>query len=678
MDNNTAFVPNVAEAAADVAASEYTPPVIPDLSGNYAEDPDVVEFIKGNLYPVLWWTRSQRAQLEDEWERVRNMVTLHHDEGQRYLGRSNAYVPSYSQARKALVSQLARGLFPSDEYMSVEGQEGVPEEDVRAALKLMKNQLEQSANMRHGIKPLLRQKVDYGTTVGKLWYSGPEENLKRVRRNPATQLQSLMYEAGERPNMCEGLKFEARNLFFWYIYPTTASSLAEAQVVFEDILIPLTTIREKCHKGQWLNKDVAENAPTPPQYNANLQRLLQAQADLAGTPESNPVGGSEIGALRVATEVWVAMPLPRKAYAANEEVGTYVPCKVVMCGDVPVEVRRNPFWDQTPPYLVARSEWEVGSFYTRGEGHKAMGIQYLVNDFSNQLNDNGTYALNPIVMTNPSLFTGPISPLRPGGMWQGTDVEGMAKFDRPPVEQLNYGLMLAQHYDSMLENKIGAPPIIQGTGTGKGSKTATASQTLQRNAMNPLQDEVEDLENSVMMPTLFKGWAYIQQYMRASKMRAICGSDLKVSRDVLDRDYMMRWMASSQAANQQMRAQQIMQLFQTVMTPVMMQLVAAQKRTFNPIPWLKRLASDGFGLRGFEEAFPMLQIPNIGQPGMMPGGPQLPPIGGAPGQRVRSTVEQANGEGVPTNASPVPGEGDDFMAVREQADAAAGLLGGEQ
>jgi len=686
LDNNSAVVPNLTEAAADVVASEYMPPAVPDLQANYAGDAGVQEFIKTHLYPILWWTRAQRASLEDEWERVRNMNVLRHDDGQRYLGRSNAYVPSYAGARKALVSQLARGLFPSDEYMGVEGQDGVPQEDVLAATKLMKNQLERSANFRRGIKPLLRQKVDYGVTVGKVFYQGLEENMKRVRRNPAAQLQSLMYEADERPDYrCEGLKFEARNVFFWYVYPTTAASLDEAQVMFEDILVPLSLIKGKVRKGQWLNGETAGAAPTPPQYNANLQRLLQAQADLAGTPETNPLADSDIGALRVVTEVWVALPLPARAYSGNEEVGDFVPCKVVMAGDTPVEVRRNPFWDQTPPYVLARSEWEVGSFYTRGEGHKAAGLQYLINDFTNQLNDCGTYSLNPVVLTNPSLFTGPITPIRPGVNWQGTDVDGMAKFITPPVELAQHGLQLTQFYDTMLENKVNAPALLQGTGTGKGGKTATGAQILQRNAMNPLQDEVEDLEGDVMLPVLYKGWALIQQYMRAAKMRAICGTDsVKVSREMLDRDYMFRWLASSQAANQQLRAQQIMQLFGVVLTPVMMQMVGQQGRTFNPIPWLKRLASDGFGLRGFEEAFPMMQqmmqpgaVGQPGAPGMMPGGPQLPPIGGGPGDRVRSATEQSN-EPVPMSAAPVPGEGDDFMAVRAAADQMAGMLGGNQ
>lgn len=678
MDNNSAVVPNLQDAASDTA-EVYQPPLVPDLTANYANDNDVKAFIQTHLYPILWWTRSQRASLEDEWDRVRNMNVQQHDEGQKYIGRSNAYVPSYAQARKALVSQLARGLFPSDEYMSVEGQDGVPEEDVQAVLKLMKNQIQRAARMRRGIKPYLRQKVDLGLSVAKLFYQGEEANLKQVRRDPAAQLQALMYEPGERMNYCEGLKFEPRNAFFWYIYPTTASSLDDAQVIFEDILVPLQLIKDKVRKGHWLNGGRAENAPTPPQYNANIQRMLDAQADLAGTPESNPVGGSDIAALRVVTEVWVALPLPKKALTAGEEVGDFVPCKVVMCGDEPVEVRRNPFWDQQHPYVADQNEWEVGSFYTRGQGHKAAGLQYLVNDFTNQLNDCGVYSLNPVVLSNPSLFTGPITPIRPGANWQGTDVDGMAKFITPPPELMQHGLLMAKHYDAMLEEKIGAPPIVQGTGTG-GAKTATGSQTLQRNAMNPLQDEVEDLEGSTMVPALHKGWKLVQQYMPAERMRAICGRDVKVSREVLDRDYLFTWMASSQAANQQVRAQQIMQLLSIVLNPGLLQLVQMQKRTFNPIPWLKRLASDGFGLRGFEEAFPIVQqmmAPGmVGGQGTMPGAqPVLPPLG-APGQRVRSTTEQANG--VPTSAAPVPGEGDDFMAVRAQADELAGMMGGEQ
>ncbi|HEX2617366.1 MAG TPA: hypothetical protein VHL57_07470 [Flavobacteriales bacterium] len=681
MDDNTAVVPNIAEAA-QATAEVYSPPSAPDLKANYAEDAKTKEWIQSHLLPVLTWTRTQRAGLEDEWVKIRNMVMLEHDEGQRYAGRSQVYLPSYSQARKTLVSQLTRGLFPSDDYMGVDAD--CTEAEKVAAIKLMKDQIERSARLRRGIKPFLRQKVDYGISVAKVWYKGKEENLKRVKRGP--DLQSLFYEPDERLDYrCEGVKFEPRNVFFWYVYPTTASSLDEAQVMFEDILVPLQFIKDKLTRGQFLGGEDAKAAPTPANYNYNLQRLLASQGDMTTTPDSNPVGGSDLAALRVLTEVWCSMPLPSGAYTKDEESGSFVPCKVVMAGTVPVEVRRNPFWDQTPPYLMERSEWEVQSFYTRGEGHKARGLQYLVNDFSNQLNDNGAYGLNPIWLMNPSLFTGPITPVHPGVMWQGTDVDGMAKAITPPVEQLQYGLQLALHYAQWMDRSIGAPPILQGMGTGKG-RTATGDQILQRNAMNPLQDEVEDLESDVAVPFMYKGWALIRQYMAMSKIRALSGAPLEINKRTPEIEFMFKWLASSQNANQQMRAQQIMQMLQLVLNPQMLRLIQMQQRGFNPIPWLRRLAGDGFGLRGFEESFPQMaaqpmqvpgQPPQPGMPGMQPGG--VPPPGQEGGDRVRSAAEQNPfGDGAPTSASPVPGEGDDFMAVRQQADQLAGQFGGEQ
>ena len=56
----------------------------------------------------------------------------------------------------------------------------------------------------------------------------------------------------------------------------------------------------------------------------------------------------------------------------------------------------------------------------------------------------------------------------------------------------------------------------------------------------------------------------------------------------------------------------------------------------------------------------------------------MPQPGAEGGERVRSAVEQSpfDDGAAPTSAAPVAGEGDDFMAVRQQADQLAGMMGG--
>ena len=636
-------------------------PLLPDLDFNFANDADVLAYVRNSIFPVLGQTRSDRQALEDEWKEVRNMALQRHDSNQRYLGRSQAYVPAYARARTTFVSQLARGLFPSDEYMDVVpvDQRTTPEE-AQATKQLLRHEFEKGMRLRTGMKPFLRQFVDVGFSVGKLLYAKEETYTKRLTLlRQGESYETMAYK--------EGCRFYTRNVFNWYIYPVTANSVAEAQVVFEDILVPRAMFAEKDRKGKWANvREAMESAPA--ETTQQIQEMLNAQADHT-SPLSEPQAG-ELG-VRVVTEVWTTMPLPRKGYAMGEDVGAPVPVKLTLCGATVLEARRNPFWHQCAPYVCARDEWEVGSFYPRGQGHRVKHLQTLLNDFTNQLNDNGTYALNPMVKVNPSLLSGPLTPMRPGGIWSGTDVDQMAKFDRPPVEQLQYGLQLVNTYGGMLVDYMGTPPIIQGIAAGKAGKTATQSQILQRNAMNPLQDIVEDIEIDVLQQLMEMAYSLNQQYRSDESMEAVAGMSVKMPKEMLYGRYAFHWMASSQAVNQQQRAQGIMQMLQMMgpLLPVLMQNGYA----FDPVPWLKRLATDGFGLRQFDEVvFKQQQAP--GMPGMPP---QMGPGGHPPPQasppEVRSATEQGGGEG---GIGMQPGEGEDFMQVRDNADELAALLGG--
>src|SRR5678810_1406152 len=92
-------------------------PRLPPVDQNYAEDPDVKRCIAESLYPLITWVRLDRMTLESEWRAIMRMEWQVHDEGRKYIGRSNSYLPIFARINQTLVSALSRGLFPSDEYM---------------------------------------------------------------------------------------------------------------------------------------------------------------------------------------------------------------------------------------------------------------------------------------------------------------------------------------------------------------------------------------------------------------------------------------------------------------------------------------------------------------------------------------------------------------------------------
>lgn len=657
MDQMVPLIPNLEAEPGTFGAANPTLLLPPDE--NFAADSDVLTQLMNDIVPVIEWTRHQRRPLEEEWNAIRRMELLVHDENRRYKGRLDTYLPVYSRILGTLISSLSRGLFPSDEYMDVVDRDGMNDQNAKATKHYLQWEFETNARLRANVKPFLRQFVNYGTGVIKYWYRKEERKEVRLSLQGAMQ-KFLMPTHAKYAN--DGLTVSARNLLNFYIYPLTAGSLAECTLVFEDIDVPRKTVLAKVANKLWINGDEALAGARPSNYISNQNELFSDGANTS--PTHDALGRSPVGDIRVITEVWTYLSLPRRAYLQDEVPGTPVPVKITLAGHVPMEVRRIQTYSQKPPYLVARQNADSGLFYGYGAGRQVRQLQYLINDFSNQTADCGAYSLNPIVKVNPGLLAGPLRPLAPGVVWPMTDVNQGAVFDRPDIELVNYGLGMVNQFIGMAQNFSGAPPVLQGT---KGAGTATATQILQHNATQPLQDTVEDIELDVLVELMHGAWLLAQQYRDQEVIAMVAGQPITITPEMLVLNPEMRWLASSQAANQQQRAQQAISLMQSVapLVPLLMQ----QGYVVDFASLIQKVYSDGFGFRGFDQFIYKAQAmpggPMFGQP--MPSGVQA-----EQGDRVRSALEQVAGEGVEM----APGEGGAFGEVRANADDLAAMMGG--
>jgi hypothetical protein len=641
--------------ALSVISSADAPDVnLPFKQQNYASDPAMVSWVQSNVIPLATFVRQDRRTLETVWEEIRRLVLLQHDLNQKYIGRSKAYVPSYLRARDTMVSSLSRSLFPGDEYMDVKERLDGALVPADGAKNYIKYEWTKIANIRSVIKPYLSQFIDYGLTFAKAVYHKPLKAMTKARlKRGADRLPGV--ERYKDPCR-EGLRFSPRSNFFTYVWPTTIDSLDEAEMVFEDIDVSKLTLEKLGKANRFVNVEKVGFARQPDHDNALRQQQMETLG--SGTlPAEAPTHGS-FGQSVTITEVWTEMALPDSAYESDEEKGGFVPVRIHYIGDVVVSITRNPYWHQQPPYLCHRMRTFPGSFYPIGIGHAARFLQYLVNDFTNQLNDNGSFALNPIVKANLALLQGPLPGFRPGVVIPTSDPNSIV-FDRPPVEQLQYGQMLVQMYMSMLQDTSGAPAILQGANAGKGARTATSAQILQGNAMNPLQDMTEDIEASTMVKLMEYTIGYGNQFRTADVLDELAGQPLKVALQDIAGDFIFNYLASSQAASQQQRAQQAMTLLQIL--PGVQPLLMQNGKMANPEPVLKRLFNDGFGYRGFEEFIK-----------------DAPPqaMGGAPGGPGAADAISGNAGTSPNQGAEAgPGEEAGFPDVRDNADALSAAAG---
>ncbi len=638
---------------------------LPATDKNYANDSATKDYCKNVLAPLVDWCRQDRQVLEDEWRAIMRMEWMVHDSGQRYLGPTNSYLPIFGRIHNTLVSSLSRGMFPSDEYMDVIDRAKGASDNAKATKTYLQWEFERVGQVRRKIKPFLRSFSSFGNSVLKYWYDKEGRMEGRSGRVGDADLDAHF----ENYTYCEGLRVSPRNLFHWYIYPYTADGVDDATLVFEDITVPRIAIEERIKAGLYVNGDDALSAPEPSSHatteSTRMSSLLGLSPQQGSTAQSN-----HLGQARVLTECWTYMVLPNDAYLPHEMKGQPLAVKVVLAGSTPVEVRRNPFFHQRPPYLYARMNAQPALIYGYGNGRMVRPLQYLINDFANQTADVGQFSLNPITIMNPAYMAGPMEPLSPGVVWHMSDVTQGVRFERPDWELVRGGQEMIGTLMGMAQDLGGTPPVLQGT---KGDKTATTTQILQNNAMQPLQDTVEDLELDVLVPLMRGAWMNAQQY-RDKAVMALIGnmkSPMPIEPRMLVLDPEFRWMASSQAVNQAQRAQSLLQYMQAAMaaSPALMQ----QGIIFNPKPLLERVLVDGMGTRIPEDMWIQAGMP-MG-PGMPPSPGTMTAQGNALDEAARSSVGQSNTNGG-YEVQMAPGEGEAFSEVRQGANQMAADMGG--
>jgi hypothetical protein len=625
---------------------------------NYADHEETRKLIDEMIYPLLQWVRDERADLNEEWNANRRMEMMERDSGQKYNGRSDAYLPLYNNALKTLTSALSTGLFPSDDYMDVADRSGLRTEDAKAVKAYMQWEFETNGQVRRFMKPFLRQVAGNGNAVLKYRYA-----KNRQYQGRRTASGSNLYAPQFRPiPRKEGLHVSVRNMQNFYVFPHTAESLEECSVLFEDIEMSQKQIMDRIKAGDFKNGEEALHAPRPAQFDIDQIDALYARAGITSTSQ----GFSPYLERKVLTEVWCYLKLPKSAYVDGEDTDCDLPCRILMAGSTPVVVTRNPYWHQRPPYLVARQNVEPGVFYGYGAAKPIRFLQYLANDYANQTNDCGIYSLNPMALVNPTFIQGPMPKIRPGVTIPVLSVTEAIRFEKPPPELAQYGAQMMNMWAGMVSDFSGAPPQLQGN-VSKGAKTATGAQILQRNSLAPLQDIVEDIELDVMVQLLYGAWVNAQQFRDEAVMAMVAGRPIKVSPEQLDIDAEFRWLGSSQAVNNQVRSQQAMTLVQAV-APIV-PLLNQQGYVVDFKPLIEKVYSDGMGFRGFDAFIhkmnPQEQMAMMGgmgaiNPAQNPNAPQAEQAAG-----IRSALEQVGGEG---SAEAVPGEAEDFAAVRQQVE----------
>ena len=635
-----------------------------DLLRNWADDQRVRTRVEHELIPLLQHIRNDRKPLSNMWTRLLKVWTLEH-EAQGYRGRSNVYVPAGKKGTETIVSQLVSGSFPGDDNFGVDPTRPEFSKSAVHTKALLKHGVEKVARVRMQAELMFRQMSLTGNCPIKIHWDKKVLNgpTKRRRDDP-----SILHGAPEHV-LFEGPVFRPIDIQSWYAFPHTAQSLDEAEIVFEDMTLSVGHLRRQAEAGFYRSEAVEKSArgDRNEEHEAGVRAKLESQGfqglhDTSGNSRDTP------GFVDV-TEVY--LDFDPDARSRDEELNPLPFVITVTSSGEVLRCSRNILWHQRPPYLLGRMGLLTGRLYGTGFVEAIRELQILLNDQTNQGMDCANYALNPTVLTNPSLILGTLPDLEPGVQFLVNDVNNAVKFDRPPMDLINGMSMLTTGTMSWINDFIGAPPVLQGgSSPGRAFRTATGIGTANQNARVPLQELVRLTEIEVFQPMLFMFWSLYSQFASDKFILNTGGPEvLRVGPEEIRGDYHFTWLASTQTANQQIKGSQLTQLIQLLANPQMAQLLQMNGLRINPAPLIRRLGYEVFGIRDMDEV--MVQA-------ALPAGPAngMPPEAGALGPGSAGGIPPGAGAGAMMNLPEELSGNGDFLATREGSDEISAMMGG--
>lgn len=640
---------------------------------NYAANEVVRKRVEGELGALLNHVRQRKQSLNTMWQALYRVWFMQHDQ-QGYVGRSNLYLPAGRKGVETLAANLVAAAFPVDEPFSVTARAEAWEEQapkVKGALAWAVQQ----AQVRAELEAYFRSLLITGNAVVKFGWKKRQLTQRKRGTNAEKFRDSSLFvvEPGfvdQTTAVLDSPTFDLVDPANFYVWPETAPSIYEAELVFEDMQLPWRTLMARARDGEFLTEQVLKlrRGETGTERQSNEQSRLEPQGMSAvENTMSAPV-------LVDVTEVYLNMD-PTAASWDTEDPDKVVPCLVTLStkSNTVLRVIENPMHHKLPPYGVGRIGKTQGRFWGSGVVEGIRDLQVLLNDQTNQAVDCATYHLNPLILANPNLLVGDAPELEPGAMFWANDINAAVKFDRPPGDLIQTGSVLMAQTANWIQDYIGAPPILSGgAAPGRAFRSATGVGTAQRNAVVPLQEIVRGVEVETFEPMLQQYYFLMQQFGSDAFLAKVGDKLQRLRPEELLGDYMFKWMASSQAQNLQVRGGQIQQLLTVLAAPPMQQLLQANGFKVNPKPLIRKLYEEVFGFRDMDDVIIEQSMAAVGMQPMRPLQPMQPQVSSMSGIRSPEGEFENELEGNPETEDP----NGEFGANRMDANSIAAALGG--
>lgn len=572
---------------------------------NLAGSEDLRKKAEEELVPLLCRIRDDRFRLEEKWQRFYRLWNCEIDKNS-YSGRSKIFLAAARATAETFVSAIARDFFPTTEgWYDVQPIQDISDELRADALKSTFDYFfTRQQKLKSDSLPLIRQLVNYGTSPAKVAFLDKgisQFRLERAGKGVKKVKKEMKIEYGPR--------LQPRDLFNFYVWPTTVDDIQAATLSIEDIEVTLSHLVQYAKKP--MGGDIKQNGYV---YEIPEEVFLdrgQAPKDWYRFRRERL---QKMGLSSDPSDRWLKLDNDRRnlseVYWTTDFDGSGEKSWLVtVINDFHViRIQENPFWHKKRPYLVPRLLRCVGEFYGRGVMETIDRINYMMNDIVNQTMDSVQYEINPITMIDPSGVAFPNSVrLHPGAKWLINDPTKNVVFSKPAsVAAVGFStLSLLQGY---IHDFSGANAALQGQpavrGRGRAQNTASGMQTLLTQGGAGISQIVEDLEQQFGEPLLYMAYSTLEQFMDEKIMLRILGRkgapllQKEVSIEDIVGDFEFKWLGSTSSRNRQVVGQQMINFLNIArgFPPQIAQSLNWQ--------WLiKKIWIEAFGIRGGDELF---------------------------------------------------------------------------
>lgn len=519
---------------------------------NYADKEEVVARVREHVTSLLPQVRSQRSKLHELWDRYYGVWAAKH-KIRLYEGRSDLYFPVARKIIEQHVAGIKMQSFPATDSFWVEpNYDGTGGDPIQAEMlslyqksigSTIKHDVEQS-RMARWMDMFIRQALIYGTSIVKsFWHNKTATNYKLKRKKLEDGTGYVNMVEPQEVTLYDGPTFKVVNLLDWFIHPITCTDMEDARMVFEDCLVDYNHLRsmeeaDVYHEVKRVLKPAGSEsgdtaAPVESEANKSL-RLASYGVNVNQIKEAKKHTWQ-------LTEVWCKFAL----YGDDKPE---VACKVVVCEDVILEIRQNPFFLQRAPYRVFKMTDLQDIFYGQGLLESIEHHQYALNAMLNQTLDAVIFQTNHIIVVNTSLLAQTPETLRiaPRAVWKtSANPNEVVSIIRPP-DNSQSAFNTANLIAASMQETAAMNPISMGKVPSKEMTKAETDQ-VSNAASVPQSSIIRNLEEQVLSPLLHDWFALEQQFRSAERTLKISGMPpVQIEPDALTLDWQFRWMVSSQ------------------------------------------------------------------------------------------------------------------------------------